>query len=134
MAKVSLKEYLMGRDAQYPAEYTPEVKANAEDLLNRVNALLLDLGLGPTYPVYVSSGWRPSAVNAATAGAAKKSNHMLGRALDLKDGDGKLGKLFLANLHLLKKHGLYLENPEKTRGWSHLQNVAPGSGSRVFNP
>ena len=39
-------------------------------------------------PLYVSSGYRSEALNAATPGAAKFSQHALGQALDL-DQDGK---------------------------------------------
>lgn len=108
-------------------ELTPEVLANAQDLLNRVNALLKELGKEAS----VSSGFRPSEVNAATPGAAKKSAHMTGKAIDLMDDkDQSLGKL-IRQKHkengLLKRHGLMMENLANTKGkstnWVHLDTV-----------
>lgn len=112
-------------------ELTDEVKSNINDLITRVNTLLIELGVKQ---VTVSSGFRPSAVNAGVKGAAKKSNHLIGKALDLYDPKGELDKLFMSNLKTLEKHGLYLEHPDATVGWAHLQSVTPRSGNRVFKP
>lgn len=35
---------------------------------------------------------------------------------------------------LLERFGLYREAPEKTLGWFHAQDTAPGSGRRTFQP
>lgn len=132
---ITLKDYLTA-SGRYPErekhlEVTAEVIKNAEDLLRKVNAFLAELKIDK---VKVSSGFRPSQVNAATPGAAKKSNHMRGLAIDLADPTGKLDILFLSNQPLLEKHGLYLEHPDSTLQWAHLQSVAPKSGKRVFKP
>lgn len=132
---ITLNDYITA-SGKYPErlkspELTDEVKKNAQQLLDKVNALLKDLNLKD---IKVSSGFRPSAVNANIKGAAKKSNHLIGNAIDLLDPKNKLDELFMNNLKLLEKHGLYLEHPSKTNTWSHLQQVPPASGNRVFMP
>lgn len=132
---ITLKDYLTA-SGKYPErekhpEVTAEVLKNAESLLKKVNALLKELKVES---VKVSSGFRPQSVNANVHGAAKKSNHMTGNAIDLADSNGKLDILFLQNRPLLEKYGLYLEHPDATLQWSHLQQVAPKSGKRVFKP
>lgn len=132
---INLEQYATA-SGKYPSrfkdpEFTLEVMDNAQKLLDKVNAFLAELGVKD---VKVSSGFRPSAVNSATPGAAKKSNHMLGLAVDLLDTDGKLDKLFMDNLKIMEKYELYLESPESTSGWAHLQSVSPKSGNRVFKP
>jgi uncharacterized protein YcbK (DUF882 family) len=110
---------------------TDEVKLNGEKLLEKVNALLTELGVTDCT---VSSGFRPSDVNSKISNAAKKSLHMTGKAIDLVDNDAELAKLFYNNVPLLKKHGLALEHPGWTVGWVHLQSELPKSGNRVFIP
>lgn len=119
----------MGRDKLHPEEYTEEVKKNLLDTLEKVNELL---GIWGGY-AQVTSGWRPAAIN-QKAGGAKKSNHMLGKACDLQDKAGNLDKWCMANLKVLEDIGLWLEDPEATPGWTHIQTVSPKSGRRVFKP
>ena len=85
-------------------------------------------------PLIVSSGWRPPSLNAHVKGAAPKSNHQLGLACDFKDTDGSLDKFCMENLSVLEDLGLYLEHPDSTQGWCHLQIVSPKSKKRVFRP
>lgn len=132
-------KYFMGRDKTYAAELTEDVKKNADILINKINSLLKDLNW--TQTVEVSSGWRPAAINGATANAAKKSLHMSGEACDLKDDkDQTLAKLIMSKPELLKKHGLWLEHPEATKGkntnWCHLDMSTKRSDRpvRVFKP
>lgn len=113
---ITLKDYFMGRDTSCATELSEDVKVNATKLLEVVNQFLKELGVTE---VKVSSGWRPASINSKVAGAAKKSLHMTGKAVDLKD-DGTLAKLILANLDKLKKHNLWLESPDHTKGWVHL--------------
>lgn len=120
----------MGRDRIYRSALSREIQANAADLLERVNSLLAEFG---EYR-HVTSGWRPQQVNATTAGAAKRSNHMTGRAIDLEDIDGDLDEWCLDNPGALASRGLYQEHPAATKGWCHLQSVAPKSQKRVFYP
>lgn len=127
---ITKEEVLMGRDKQYPADYTKEVSDNIDKLLIPLNKFRNAYGK----PMSVSSGWRPPSINAATPGAAKRSNHMLGLACDFRDIDGALDKWCIENLKLLEQFGLYLEHPDSTPGWCHLQCVPPKSGNRVFKP
>lgn len=118
----------MGRDAQYPL--TPEMEQNLTKLLTAINKLRTAYGK----PMYVSSGYRPAAINASVAGAAKKSNHMVCLAVDFKDADRQISKWCLQNLSKLEEYGLWMEAPLSTPTWTHLQVVPPKSGKRVFNP
>jgi hypothetical protein len=130
--------YFMGRDKEFPDDINDEIRANAKDLVIRVQKLL-DIWGGATE---VSSGWRPPSINAATPNASKKSNHMIGCAVDLKDKSGRLDDWCLANLKVLEDLGLWMEHPDKTQtdlerfghGWCHLQSKPPKSGKRVFMP
>jgi hypothetical protein len=125
---ISVAEYYMGRDKKYPLNDT--LRANAEELVEKVNQLLSRFGEGRR----VSSGWRPPQVNAATPGAAKRSLHMTCEAVDLEDEDGQLDDWCLDNLEVLQEIGLWLESPAATRRWCHLQIAPPRSGKRVFFP
>jgi uncharacterized protein YcbK (DUF882 family) len=127
---ISKEEILMGRDKEYPKEYTKEVSDNIDKLLISLNKFRKAYGK----PMSVSSGWRPAAINSKIANAAKKSNHMVGLACDFKDADGSLDAFCMANLKLLEECGLYLEHPDATVGWCHLQCISPKSGNRVFRP
>lgn len=129
-AAIRLADYYMGRDREYRAELTPELRANARDIVNRVNRLLKRAGMTRK----VSSGWRPAALNATVPGAARGSKHISCLAIDLEDRDGALDAWCMANLPVLEELGLWLEHPKATRGWCHLQTRPPGSGNRVFEP
>ena len=128
---ITLPNYFMGRDKTHAAELTPGMRADAAETVRRVNALLK---IAKWPDAKVSSGWRPLAINAATKGAAKASNHTLCKACDIADPKGALGKWCLNNLKDLEAIGLWLEHPSKTPTWCHLQIVPPKSGRRVFMP
>ena len=123
----SRQECLKGRDSEYPL--TPELESNLVNLLISVNKFREIYGK----PLLVSSLYRPGVYNKA-AGGAKKSNHMVCLAVDFADADGSLDSYCLNNLKVLEECGLYLESPEHTLGWTHLQVVPPASGKRVFKP
>jgi uncharacterized protein YcbK (DUF882 family) len=117
------------RRIKYAKDYSNEVLENAKILLEKVNSLLSDLGI---VAVVVSSGWRPASINAAVGGAPR-SLHMQGRAIDLRDSTGELDKLIESKPELLKKYDLWLEDPDATKGWSHLDTgVRRDRPSRVF--
>ena len=132
---LTLDDYLMGREARYPI--TSEQRANAEDMVRKVNLLLTEAQICTA----VSSGYRPAAINAVTPGAAKRSKHMDCNACDLADASGSLDAWCKAHLDVLAEIGLWLEHPSATRnparfghGWCHVQRVPPKSGNRVFYP
>lgn len=138
--QITIEDYWMGRDKCYPGECTSEIRKNAEHTVSLVNLLLFHAVKDGIVPIatnkrsLVNSGWRPATVNAATKGAAKKSNHMLGLACDLSDPTGSLDKWCMDNLDELEAIGLWMEHPSATPGWCHLQTVPPRSGRRVFMP
>lgn len=123
---------------------TQSVANNAAMLVDRLNRLAMywasagKLGK-PTPPLSVSSGYRPADVNRKTNGAATNSLHLICAAADLVDDKSQaLAKFCLADLPMLEHLGLWIENPEFTRGrwtnWVHLQIFPPKSGKRVFDP
>ena len=119
------KDYLMGRDKIYPL--TTKQAQNMADLLARVNHLLGALKLG----CFISSGYRPGHFNKAAGGSAR-SGHLSCEAIDLIDHDGEIGKMLKNNVKLLEEYGLFLENPEHTKKWVHLDTKQ--RVNRIFNP
>lgn len=134
---ISLEDYF-GRVTHIAAP-PDEIKANALDLLTRVNGLLGEVALrrpdlsAATAPE-VNSGWRPALYNAKIPGAAVNSKHITGQAIDLADPDGELDEFLFANPEYLAEAGLYLEHPLATKNWCHLQSVPPRSGRLIFFP
>lgn len=130
---ITIEDYF-GRVSHIEAP-SDHVKENAADLLDRVNSLLADCVLieAAMSPV-VNSGWRPASYNATIANAAPKSRHITGEAIDLADPDGDLDDFLFNNPQVLSRHALWMEHPLATKGWCHLQSVAPRSGNRIFYP
>lgn len=132
---ITIAAYLMGRDVKYKSEYSDSIYVNGCRLLLKVNRLLHDLGFDD---VEVSSGWRPPSVNHQVPGAAVHSHHMTGNAVDIMDTQKQLAQAILKYQFIdnkfLEKYGLYMEDPQSTLTWVHLQDIAPKSGKRIFNP
>lgn len=141
---ISLADYWMGRDALHPLDMTPQIDKDARLTVGLLNQLLEVAEVAGVYrPVVnpktgsqLSSGWRPPSVNAATQGASKTSLHMTGKAGDVYDPGNKLDAWLLQpeGQAALERLGLWLEHPDFTPEWCHLQPVPPGSGRRVFRP
>lgn len=135
---IELTQYWMGRDRTHSKDLTDEIRANAAETVKRANRLIAiyQKATGDVRPRGVNSGWRPAAVNAAIPGAAKKSNHMLGRALDISDAS-KTMKAWLmtpTGQQTLVECELWMEHPDATPAWVHVQIVPPASNRRVFMP
>lgn len=126
-------------------ELTDEVKSNIARLIDKVNALLTEIKWSK--PISISSGFRPSAVNANVKGAAKKSAHQTGEACDIMQdkNNNELGQLIrkIQNNEgaqgILGKHGLMMESLESTIGqntsWLHLDTkVRSPRPSMEFKP
>lgn len=124
---ISRREYLMGRDLIEPL--TPELEDNLLHLLGCLNMIRALYGR----PMVVTSGYRPKKIN-ASVGGKPKSKHMTCQACDFDDRTGALAIWCLHNLDMLERAGLWMECPEYTMGWVHLQCVPPKSGKRVFLP
>jgi hypothetical protein len=124
-------------DRANSTELTEELKANGKQLIEKVVALLTELGIKS---IDISSGFRTSAANSATPSAAKKSLHMQCKAVDLLDDKAQsLGKLILSKPELLKKHGLWMEDLSATIGkntnWVHLDiGNRADRPIRIFKP
>jgi len=139
---IELADFYMGRDQEFEHQLGSDLRRNAAITVGVANQLLvlakaagITLETNPKTRSIVSSGWRPAAVNAATAGAAPRSKHMTCQAIDLYDPDGALDEWLLhGGQQVLVDLGLWLEHPASTKGWSHVQIVPPGSGNRVFYP
>lgn len=123
---ITESEYLKGREKASPL--SEAMRLNMRTLLSRVNQLRRHWG----EPMTVTSGYRPPAIN--TGIGKKKSPHLTCEAVDIYDPDKRLASWLLDNLELLEDLGLYLEDPDYTPNWTHLQIRAPGSGKRVFIP
>lgn len=138
--QITIEDYWMGRDKQFAANLTDEIRANAEETVSRTNLLLFHavkdgvVLIASNKRNLVNSGWRPPAINAATPNAAAKSHHMTGRAVDISDPIGSLDKWCMDNLAELEAIGLWMEHPSATPRWCHVQILAPKSGRRVFYP
>lgn len=137
MKVITLEEYAMGRDEEYKDEWAL-AEPNAIVLLDRVNGFLQELNF--PFDLKVSSGFRPSVINAALAHAAKHSLHIDGKAIDLSDHRGQFKDLFnprrdIEAANLLRKYGLFMEHPAYTPGWVHLDiGSRPDRPTRVFRP
>lgn len=135
-------DYWMDRDKIYGGELTDQIRDNVAELLGRVNLLLSWALADHVRPASdartgtaVASGWRPAAINEATSNAAAKSRHLTGEAVDLRDnGTRDLARWCLKNIDALEEIGLWMEDPQWTPTWVHLQIVPPGSRRRVYCP
>jgi hypothetical protein len=140
---ITVDEYWMGHDREHASDLTPEIAGNAHVLIERVNAVLSRAAADNVFPAadarggsVVASGWRPRAVNNAAAHANRTSRHIIGCAIDLRDSlpERPLARWCLRHLDLLVAAGLWMEDPQWTPSWVHLQSVPPASGDRVYVP
>ncbi|MPZ45537.1 MAG: hypothetical protein GEV05_19530 [Betaproteobacteria bacterium] len=130
MSPITLAEYFMGRDAEHGSELTEQLMRNADAMVTRANMLLERACVACA----VNSGWRPRAVNTQVPNASPRSRHLTCEAIDLADPDDRLDAWCMRNLEVLEAIGLWLEHPDATPGWCHVQIVPPRSGRRVFEP
>lgn len=111
-------------------ELTDAMQEDASITVDKANQLLVRFGEERE----ITSGWRPIEVNKLVPGAALFSNHTRCLAVDIADPSGDLDEWCLANPGVLEEIGLWQEHPASTKGWCHVQTVAPKSGNRVFYP
>lgn len=140
---ITVADYFMGRREKYPTALSPSIEREAYRTVELANKLLaqavtfgVSVDLHPVNKSPVSSGWRPPAVNSATAGAAVNSKHMTGQAIDIYDPDGDLDEWLMTGegQAAMTALGLWHEHPSATKGWAHLQTIPPRSGRRTFYP
>jgi hypothetical protein len=132
MKPVTLMDILTS-SGKYPEREKSEecdgyVHLNAYELAARVSELLVSLGITS---VKVSSGFRTAAANAAAKGSAR-SAHMTGEAVDLEDPNGAICNAIMADPFILSRTGLYMESPQHTPTWCHLQTRP--TKNRIFKP
>lgn len=118
---------------------TEEVRAAAQSLLTRVNALL-DRAVTEDVAIETNPGTGSQVGGSGNGGfrpqdcpiGAPHSSHKLGRAVDVYDPHNALDDWLTDEI--LEEFGLYREAPQSTIHWCHLTDRAPGSGHRTFNP
>lgn len=115
----------MGRDTEYPL--SEQLELNLARLLVAANIVQTQWG----QKLVVSSGYRPGKYN-TMAGGASKSAHLVCMAVDFFDKSGQLDKFLMANPEILEEAGLWMEHPDATPGWCHV-DLKP-RGNRIFRP
>lgn len=133
---ITMADYWMGRDQTHARDLTADIERNAVETVKRANLLLGEFRFATHDTEFrkVTSGWRPPSVNAGVPGAAPRSKHMTGQAIDIADPEGDLDDWCSDNLGTMERLRLWMEHPSATKGWCHLQTIAPKSGRRVFYP
>jgi hypothetical protein len=140
---ITLADYWMGRDKTHSLALGPDIIRNASrmvalasELENCFGVAGVSTSINPQTGSLLTSGWRPPDINAATPGAAAKSMHMTGEAIDFYDPDGEIDEWLLtdAGQSRLEQIGLWHEHPSATKGWAHVQCRPPKSGRRTFYP
>jgi hypothetical protein len=119
-----------GHVAVPPDELNETMIKLANTVVDKANSLLAAFGEDRG----ITSGWRPVEVNKLVPGAALMSNHTRCMAIDIADPEGDLDEWCMDHQDELAEMGLWLEHPASTKGWCHVQIVAPRSGNRVFYP
>ena len=108
---------------------TPEIDANLQILLERVNKIRDEWGK----PMIVTSGLRSQADQQRINPSAPKSHHLNGEAVDIYDPDLSLTAWLKENdSQRLVDAELWCEQGNKD--WVHFQTVPPKSGHRWFLP
>lgn len=133
---ITLADYWKGRDKEFSAILTDDIIASAMRTVERANALIdrYVQMTGDREMRTVTSGWRPPGINATTPGAAPRSKHMTGKAIDISDPEGDIDQWCLDHPDVMEELELWQEHPSATKGWCHVQIVPPKSGRRVFYP
>lgn len=126
---ISIKEL---NPNEYPTNTV--IENNLKILFER----LMELQDAAEMALTITSGLRSDEKQMGLIAAGKSkavgSKHLAGAAADIYDPEGILGKWCLDNLKALERIGLWMEHPDYTENWVHVQIMAPRSGKRVFIP
>ncbi len=136
---ITLNQYI-GPHRLHPA-WCPLYEQNATRLLAASCALQAEMeadgvvfAINPTTGTEVSGntfgGWRPP----ECPQGASNSSHKTGEGVDRYDPQGAIDAWCMAHFDRLEVHGIYIEHPSATPGWSHWTTRAPRSGNRAFYP
>lgn len=139
MTPITITEYI-GPHADCP-DWTTERRINAELLLARCADLQAEMEAdGIVFEINPSTGCN---VGGQTMGGfrpqmcsvgAPNSAHKQGMAVDRYDPHGHIDDWLLEHQDALERHGIYIEHPSATTGWSHWSIKPPASGRHVFYP
>ena len=144
MSSITIEQYFGGRRERYGTECSPGIETNAARSVPLFNQLISEaerfghtfqsVGEGDFKDTIINSGWRPPSINSCTPGASATSLHMSGEAIDLHDPDNSLDGWLMTpeGQYTLTTIGLWMEHPDDTPGWTHVQIKPPASGNRVF--
>lgn len=121
------------------------VQHNIEELLKRVNVIrekygqpmIVTSGLRSEYvhkEIYRKINMRRKKLGLPEVRVPMQSSHLIGKAIDIFDGSGKLQAWCLENVAVLEEVELWMEDFSATVGWCHFQSVPPKSGKRFFLP
>lgn len=121
---VTLKEL---NPHEYPT--TPEIDANLQTLLERVNVIRNEWNK----PMTVTSGLRSEADQQRINPSAPKSKHLLGAAVDIYD-PGLLLTAWLKENNSQRLINAKLWCEEGNKDWVHFQCIPPNSGNIWFIP
>lgn len=135
-----MKELLSGNNL---ADQSPEIQANLQDLLEKVNKIR-ELW---AHSMTVTSGLRSMEHHLEIYKAKgitdkskipMKSKHLYGEAVDISDPKQELQEWCKANEDKIREIGLWMESFAATKNWVHFQIKPYGSykegGSLWFNP
>lgn len=124
---ITLKQYLEGRDAQYPP--TDEQREDAEDLLEKIALLEDELEI----EFIMSGGYRPEAMieDKELPGCAHDA-HSKCQGIDIHDPDLEISTRLTSDPQPLIDCSLFMESPLSAKNHLHLQSYAPPSGKRIF--
>ena len=122
-------------------DHTPERTESAHALLDaceKMEAEMVSAGVvfvtNPKTGSQVSGslygGFRPQSCPIGTPHSAHKE----GLAVDRYDPLYHIDAWLMAHQDALARHGIYIESPDSTSGWSHWTIRPPGSGNHIFIP
>lgn len=123
---------MITREELNPHNYslTSIQQANFDKLYEAMNAFRAVYGK----PMIVNSGVRSEFDQQRINPKAPGSAHVRAAACDISDADNGVWGFCMANMELLERLGLYLEDKRSTPRWVHFQVCPPKSGHRVFIP
>ena len=136
---ITLNQYV-GVHRESP-DWTPSREQAATKLLAKCNSLQAEMEAdGVVFPVNPKT---KSQISGSTFGGFRPQNcpqgspnssHKEGRGVDNFDPNEDIDNWCIAHVDRLKFHGIHIEHPSKTIGWSHWTDRAPPSGRQVFFP
>ena len=136
---ITLNDYV-GPHANSP-DWNEQRKSNAIKFLAKCSSLEEEMQKdGVVFPINPKT---KTQISGSTFGGfrpqdcpqgAPNSSHKDGEGVDRFDPKEEIDNWCMAHVDRLKVHGIHIEHPSKTVGWSHWTDRAPPSGRQVFYP